>query len=69
MDRLLTIRRERRGCMLLDCGKPLAWYPSVAPALDLARTLADATALRDGTPARVQLDDTRRYQSGPPGEE
>jgi hypothetical protein len=53
--RLFVVRRDHRGCILLDGGKPLAWYPSIAPALELARTLADANALREGPPVRVEL--------------
>jgi hypothetical protein len=49
---------------LLDRGRPLAWYPSIAPALELARMLADATALRDGPPAKVEV----RRSGQPPRE-
>ena len=38
-----------------DGGKPLAWYPHLAPALEMARLLADASALRDGPPAHIEL--------------
>ncbi|WP_372014639.1 hypothetical protein [Pseudoxanthomonas sp. 10H] len=61
-QRLLVVRKDLRGCTLLDGGRPLAWYPSVAPALALALTLADASALRDGWPARVEV----RRSSHPP---
>ncbi|MBO9717911.1 MAG: hypothetical protein J7507_14175 [Pseudoxanthomonas sp.] len=54
-QRLLVVRKDLRGCTLLDRGRPLAWYPSLAPALALARTLADATALREGSPAIVEV--------------
>ena len=54
-QRLLVVRREHGGGTLLDCGRPLAWYPSVAAALAVAATLADASALRGGQPARVEL--------------
>lgn len=61
-QRLLVVRKDHRGCTLLDGGRPLAWYPSVAPALELAQLLADASALRDGPPARVEL---RSYRQPP----
>jgi hypothetical protein len=63
-QRLLVVRKDLRGCTLLDRGRPLAWYPSIAPALELARMLADATALRDGSPAKVEV----RRSGQPPRE-
>lgn len=53
--RLLVVNRSHHGCMLMDGGKPLAWYPHLAPALEMARLLADASALRDGPPAHIEL--------------
>lgn len=54
-QRLLVVRKDLRGCTLLDCGRPLAWYHSIGAALELAQTLADASALRDGLPGRVEI--------------
>lgn len=54
-QRLLVVRKDPRGCTLLDGGRPLAWYHSIAAALELAQTLADASALRDGLPGRVEV--------------
>jgi hypothetical protein len=53
--RLLVVRLEHGGCTLFDCGRPLAWYPTVAAALALATALADASALRDQPPARLEM--------------
>ena len=44
--RLLTLTKDHRGCTLRDDGRPLAWYPAMQPALELARTLAAASLLR-----------------------
>ena len=66
-QRLLVVRREHRGCTLFDCGRPLAWYPSITAALALARTLADASALRGGPPAQVELRTPWRDPRGPAG--
>ncbi|UNK56947.1 hypothetical protein MNQ95_12450 [Pseudoxanthomonas daejeonensis] len=60
-QRLLVVRKDPRGCTLLDGGRPLAWYHSIAAALELAQTLADASALRDGLPGRVEV-----CRPGPP---
>lgn len=54
-QRLLVVRKDRRGCTLLDDGRPLAWYPSIDQALELAQALAEASALREGPPARVEV--------------
>jgi hypothetical protein len=54
-QRLLVVHRNHRGCTLFDRGRPLAWYPDLAPALAMAQLLAEASALRDGPPARVEL--------------
>ena len=67
-QRLLVVRKDRRGCTLLDDGRPLAWYPSLAPALELARTLAEASALRDGPPARVEVLGSACAPAEPPGD-
>ena len=58
--RLLVVNRSHHGCMLMDGGTPLAWYPRLAPALEMARLLADASALRDGPPAHIELHDHGR---------
>ncbi|AKC87670.1 hypothetical protein [Pseudoxanthomonas suwonensis] len=63
-SRLLVVRKDHRGCTLFDGGRPLAWYSSLDAALELARMLADASALRDGPPARVEI---QRF--GPPPRE
>ena len=61
MDRrLLVVNRNRHGCMVMDGGKALAWYPHLAPALEMAWLLADASALRDGPPAHIELHDHGR---------
>ena len=61
MDRrLLVVNRNRHGCMVMDGGKALAWYPHLAPALEMAWLLGDASALRDGSPACVELHDLDR---------
>ncbi|WP_024868254.1 hypothetical protein [Pseudoxanthomonas suwonensis] len=54
-QRQLVVRRDLRGCTLLDGGRPLAWYPQLGQALAMARLLAEANALRFGAPARVEL--------------
>jgi len=60
--RLLTLAKDHRGCTLFDNGRPLASYPSLGPALELARLLAEASRLRDGPPVVVQLS---RYGQPP----
>jgi len=64
-QRLLVVLRDHRGCTLLDGGTPLAWYPAVTQALAMAQLLADATALRDGAPARVELRSYGRREGHP----
>ncbi len=59
-QRLLVVNRSHHGCTLMDGGKALAWYPHLAPALQMAWLLADASALRDGSPACVELHDLDR---------
>jgi len=44
--RRLTITREQRGYTLRDDGRLVAWYRACPPALELARTLAEAGRLR-----------------------
>jgi len=59
-QRRLVVNRDRQGCMLADDGVPLAWYPHLSDALDMARLLAEASALRAGPPARIELHDRGR---------
>ena len=54
-QRLLVVHRSHHGCTLSDSGRLLAWYPALAPALAMAPLLAEASALRDGPPARVEV--------------
>ncbi|KAF1695566.1 MULTISPECIES: hypothetical protein [Pseudoxanthomonas] len=53
--RLLTLTKDHRGCTLRDDGRPLAWYPAVQPALELARTLAAASRLREDRAVVLEL--------------
>ncbi|MBD9367873.1 hypothetical protein [Xanthomonas sp. XNM01] len=52
---LITVQRDYRGCTLLYDGRPLTWYADTAQALALARLLAEARNLRDGTSTDVEL--------------
>jgi len=60
--RLLTVKKDHRGCVLLDGDRPIASYTSMEDALELARALAQANALREGPPVVVQV---RRYGQRP----
>lgn len=53
--RVITVHKDHRGCTLLDDGRPLACYPTLAPALEMARTLVAASQLRDDRVVVVQL--------------
>lgn len=53
--RILTVNKDRRGCVLLDGGRPIASCVSIEGALELARTLAEAHRLRAGPPLVVEL--------------
>lgn len=53
--RILTVNKDHRGCVLLDCGQPVASCHSLEHALELARTLAEANRLRAGPPLVVEV--------------
>lgn len=59
-QRRLIVTRSYHGCTLVDNGTPLAWYPHLAPALAMAQLLAEASALRHGPPAHIELHDLGR---------
>ncbi len=54
-DRLLSLTKDHRGCTVLDNGRPVARYPALAPALALARALADASRLRADQHVALEL--------------
>ena len=66
--RVLVVNRGHHGCLLVDGGRPLAWYPNLASALELARLLADASALRHGPPVQVEVHDHGRPPRRIPGD-
>jgi hypothetical protein len=53
--RQLTITQDRLGYSLHDDGQLIAWYPSCPPAVDMARTLAEAALLRGDRGIRLTL--------------
>lgn len=53
--RLLLLTKDHRGCTLHDNGRLLARYPALPPALEMARTLAAGSRLREEGDVLLEL--------------